>query len=63
MTFDLSRQCNKAAMPLHIISKKELANLLHVNERTIHRMGTIGGNNGGWLLTTILEWQKSQKGH
>ncbi|ELM6649981.1 TPA: transcriptional regulator [Vibrio vulnificus] len=73
MTFDLSRHCNKAATPLSIISKKELANLLHVNERTIHRMvkdkrlpepmRTVGGNNGGWLLTTILEWQKSQKGH
>ncbi|HAS6239403.1 TPA: transcriptional regulator [Vibrio vulnificus] len=73
MTFDLSRQCNRAATPLNIISKKELAKLLHVNERTVHRMvkdkrlpepmRTVSGNNGGWLLTTILEWLKRQKGH
>ncbi|HCG6383475.1 HTH domain-containing protein [Vibrio alginolyticus] len=71
MTFDLSRHCNTAT-PLHIISKKELAKQLNVNERTIHRMikdkrlpepmRTLGGNNGGWLSTTLLKWQNTQKG-
>ncbi|WP_243975255.1 helix-turn-helix transcriptional regulator [Vibrio natriegens] len=72
MTFDMSRHCNSSGQ-LRVITKKELAKILGISERTIHRwvkakrlpvpMRTLGGNNGGWLAATLLEWQKNQKGH
>lgn len=69
MTFDISRLCNVSGK-LRVITKKELAKMLGVSERTIHRwikskrlpapMRTEGGNNGGWLEFTILDFLKQQ---
>ncbi|MFN1551885.1 helix-turn-helix transcriptional regulator [Vibrio natriegens] len=71
MTFDMSRHCNISGQ-LRVITKKELAKMLGVSERTIHRwvkakrlpqpMRTESGNNGGWLARTISDWLEKAQG-
>ena len=71
MTFDISRHCNVSGQ-LRVITKKELAKILGVSERTIHRwirskrlpepMRTESGNNGGWLEFAILVFLEKQQG-
>ncbi len=71
MSFDLSRHRNISGQ-LRVITKKELAKMLGISERTIHRwvkakrlpepMRTESGNNGGWVQSTIQDWQEKTRG-